>query len=231
MRNFLRGIGLLLVGLAVVAGGLDNVPGVAAVRAGTLQAAFELAEPAHGYDRYLELETGRVYTGGLFIGPSLFPYSGQLVAGEGLDVRIVGNGAILDLEGQQLCISYCNNVLDLDDCVVVNGDVRFRGLSFGPKHWIPTGSVRHVTFYAPHDYGIRLQHVGPDVLLERNIVVDAVDTGNDFIYTNGISMDYLPTGINIAPGWRLGMPDIRENWSYHTDPVTNDKLLAHFGFL
>jgi hypothetical protein len=199
--------------------------------AATLQRAYELAGPASGYDKYLELETGRIYTGGLFIGPSLIPYSTRLAGGAGLDVRIVGNGAILDLEGQQLCISYCNNKLDIDDCIVVNGDIRFRGLTFGEDNYIPTGSVRLVTFYAPHDYGVRLQHVGTGILVERNLVVNAVDTGLDFIYTNGISMEFLPTGTNISASWTAGNATIRENWSYHTDPKTNGDPLAHFSFL
>ena len=36
----------------------------------TLQAAFETAAAQGGYDRYLVLETGRIYTGGLLIGPT-----------------------------------------------------------------------------------------------------------------------------------------------------------------
>ena len=34
----------------------------------SLKEAYDLAGPAEGYDKYLELETGQVYTGGLLIG-------------------------------------------------------------------------------------------------------------------------------------------------------------------
>ena len=197
----------------------------------TLQEAYQLAGPHADYDKYVVLETDTVYTGGLMIGPSLLPYSDQLVAGRGYDVRIVGNGAILDLQGEQLCISYCNNVLDIDDCIVINGNIRFRGLTNAAEDIFPTGSVRYVTFYQPHDYGVRLQRCGDDILVERNLVVSAVDTGPDFMYSTGISSDWMPTGTNISAGWAAGWPMMRENWSYHIDPKDNADLLAHFSFL
>ncbi|MBD3236488.1 MAG: hypothetical protein GF330_07280, partial [Candidatus Eisenbacteria bacterium] len=65
----------------------------------SLREAYDRAGPAHGYGKYLELETGEVYTGGLLIGPILSPISWRLEGPPGCDVRIVGNGAILDLQG------------------------------------------------------------------------------------------------------------------------------------
>ena len=50
----------------------------------TLQEAFDNASPANGYDKYLELETGMIYTGGIGI------YEG--------DVFIDCKEAIIDLE-------------------------------------------------------------------------------------------------------------------------------------
>jgi len=197
----------------------------------TLHEAYELAGPAAGYDKYIELETGRVYTGSLLIGPSLVPNTDKLAGDPGLDVRIVGNGGISDLQGGQLCISYCENALDIDDCIVINGSIRFRGLTAEGEDFYPTGSVRHVTMYKPHDYGVRLQRAGEAITIERNLIVSAVDTGYDFIYTDGMSMDRLPTGTNIASGTAAGRPVISENWSYHIDPVVNQKMLAHFSFL
>jgi hypothetical protein len=217
------GINLVLVALFILGGGT--------ARARTLQEAYEIAGPQGEYDKYVVLETGAVYTGGLMIGPSLLPYSDQLVGGRGYDVRIVGNGAILDLQGQQLCISYCENSLDVEDCIVVNGNIRFRGLTNATVDLFPTGSVRYVTFYEPHDYGVRLQRCGDDILVERNLVVSAVDTGSDFIYSNGISSDWMPTGTNISAGWAAGWPIMRENWSYHINPKDNADPLHHFSFL
>jgi hypothetical protein len=197
----------------------------------TLQEAFDRAGPRDGYDRWVELETGVTYTGGLQIGPSLWPHSDQLVGVPGCDVRIVGHGAILDLQGQQICLSYCANRLDLDDCVVLHGNIRFRGLTGDVVNLLPTGSIRHVTFYQPEDYGVRLQRCGAGILLERNLVVDAVDTGPDFIYTHGAAHDRLPTGTSYSGGVTEGAADVRENWSWHSDPQANADPLRHFSFL
>ena len=203
-------------------------------RAMTLREAFERAGPAEGYDKYVLLETGATYTGGLLIGPIFSPIAYGLEGDAGQDVRIAGNGAVLDLQGGQICISYCTNRLDIDDCVVIHGNIRFRGINTADDVAIPTGSVRHVTFYEPEDYGIRLQGSGEGITLERNLVVDAIDTGWDYIYMTGISNSWLPTGTNISfsgqSGW-YGTPVVRENWSYHSDPLRNAESLAHFSRL
>lgn len=202
--------------------------------AATLREAYEAAGPGSGYDRLVVLETGQIYTGGLLIGPVLSPISWELEGEPGEDVRIDGNGAILDLEGEQICISFCENRLDIDDCVVLNGNIRFRGMNTAQHVEIPEGSVTYCTFYAPHDYGIRLQGAGGGVTLERNIVVDAIDTGLDYIYTNGTTTEWLTTGSNISPSAQpgfYGTPTIHENWSWHEDPVANADSLAHFAFL
>ena len=200
----------------------------------TLREAYEAAGPASGYDRYLSLATGEVYTGGLLIGPVLSPITWEYEGEAGEDVRIDGNGAVLDLEGQQICISFCGNRLDIDDCVILNGNVRFRGVNSGELVATPEGSVRYCTFYGPHDYGVRLQGAGDGVTVERNIVVDAVNTGSDYIYTNGGSSLWLPTGSSFAPSVQTGFygtPTIRENWTWHEDPRTNADSLAHFVLL
>jgi hypothetical protein len=211
--------------LLLLAIGAAAVPADAA----TLREMFERAGPRDGYDRWIELETGVVYTGGLLIGPVFYPYS-DVPAGEpGEDVRIVGNGAILDLQGAQICLSYCNNRLDIDDCVILNGGVRYRGYRSEFVELHPEGSVRHVTFWRPHDYGVRVQVDGPAVLVERNLIVDAVNTGSDFLYLNGIPLEWLPTGASISSTW--GAVDARQNWSFHTDPAVNADPLSHFSIL
>lgn len=190
---------------------------------------FERAGPREGYDRWVELETGVVYTGGLLIGPLFLPYSDTPVGEPGRDVRIVGNGAILDLRGAQICLSYCNNRLDIDDCIIINGGIRFRGYRSESVDLRPSGSVRQVTFWRPHDYGVRLQVENPDVVVERNLIVDAVNTGSDFLYLTGIPSEWLPTGSSVASG--LGASGIRENWSFHADSAANADPLSHFSFL
>jgi len=200
----------------------------------TLREVYESAGPGGGYDRDLVLTTGQVYTGGLLIGPVLSPFSWELEGERGEDVRITGNGAILDLRGEQICISFCTNRLDIEDCIVINGNIRFRGINTSDYVEIPEGSVRYCTFYQPHDYGVRLYGAGQNITVERNIVVDAVDTGWDFLYTHGASHEWLPTGTNISVSGQFGFygtPVVRENWTWHSDPTLNATPLAHFSFL
>jgi hypothetical protein len=200
----------------------------------TLREVYEAAGPGGGYDRDVVLETGQVYTGGLLVGPVLSPLSWVLEGEPGHDVRITGNGAILDLRGEQICISFCQNRLDIEDCIVLNGNIRFRGINTADYVEIPEGSVRYCTFYGPHDYGVRLQGSGQNITIERNIVVDAADTGWDYIYTHGASTEWLPTGTNISMSGQFGfygVPVVQENWTWHSDPVVNAMALAHFSFL
>ncbi len=200
----------------------------------TLKEMYDLAPAQEGYDRYLELETGVTYTGGLLIGQVLDPLTHDLDGAPGNDVRIVGNGAVLDLQGEQLCISYCEGRLDIDDCVILNGNIRFRGINTFDHQAMPTGSVRQVTFYRPHDYGIRLQGAGEDVILEWNLVVDVVETGWDWIYHTGIASEWLPTGASISPSCQVGFygwPLIADNWTFHSVDSLNVYPLTHYMLL
>jgi len=200
-----------------------------------LQAVFDRAPAGGGYDRYLVLETGTVYTGGLVIGPTWDDDRQMFLVDEpGFDVRIVGNGAILDLAGQQICISFCRNRLDIEDCIVVRGGIRFRG-DHSPEHdRRPVGSVRYCTFWQPDDYAVRMQGAGDGILLERNIVVDAVDTGLDYILWSGKAGEHLPTGLAFGLSIQIaqyGFPEVRDNWTWFTDPQQNADPLHHFCFL
>jgi hypothetical protein len=201
----------------------------------TLKEAFEAAPSASGYDRYVELEAGATYTGGLLIGRIYSPVTNSFIMEEeGQDVIIVGNGAILDLQGEQICMSYCSNRLDIEDCIIINGNVRFRGDNNDDLPLHPVGSVRFVTFHQPHDYGVRLQGAGAGILIERNIFVDVIDTGQDFIPSTGIPGTLIPTGTAVAAsvqGGSYGYPDMRDNWTYFSNPADNDQPLHHFSFL
>ncbi|MBU0741776.1 hypothetical protein KJ554_05415 [bacterium] len=201
----------------------------------TLQAAFETAVAQGGYDRYLALETGRVYTGGLLIGPTWDEDRTLFIDDElGLDVMIEGNGAILDLQGQQICISFCGNRLDIQDCIVLDGGVRYRGDVALDIDRIPEGSVTYCTFFRPHDYAVRLEGAGAGVICERNIVVDAVDTGPDGLIWSGITGENLPTGLAFGLSVQIGsygMPAVRDNWTWFRDGTTNAELLRHYCLL
>jgi hypothetical protein len=203
--------------------------------AASLQAVYETAPAAQGYDRYLELETGVTYTGGLLIGPTWDDDRQEFLRDEaGLDVMIAGNGAILDLQGQQICISFCDNRLDIEDCIVLNGGIRFRGERFPDEDLSPQGSVRHCTFYRPHDYALRLQGAGEGIVLERNIVVDCMDTGLDYVIWSSEAGPNLPTGLafglSVQTG-AYGSPEVRDNWTWFADSHQNDEPFHHFCFL
>jgi hypothetical protein len=145
------------------------------------------------------------------------------------NVMIKGNGAILDLRGGEICISYCDERLDITDCVILNGNIRYRGRTDPPIVEKPAGHVRYVTFYQPHDYGVRIFGCGDDVLVERCIAVDTVNTGPDFMYITGLFNDWLPTGACFAfSGLGYGTPTLRDNWTYHSDPALNADALNHF---
>lgn len=200
----------------------------------SLKFAFEEAQSFGTYDKYIELENGVIYTGGLFIGAYYEPHLQHFVSVNEYNVKIVGNGAVIDLQGQQICISYCDKRLDIEDCVIINGNIRFRGDNTDEIDGIPTGSVRYVTFYQPHDYAIRLQGTGSGVLVERNLVVDAVDTGVDFNPYFGASSGLLPTGIGYCfsvQTYDYGFPSAIDNWSFHSKPEVNNELISHFTLL
>lgn len=201
----------------------------------TLQEAYEAAPAAAGYDRYLVLDSGVTYTGGLMVGRVYSPVTSSFLVDElGEDVCIVGNGAVLDLQGEQICMSYVNNRLDISDCVVTNGCVRFRGDNDFGWDLRPVGSVTNVTFYRPVDYGVRLQGAGEGISITRCLFVDVVDTGFDFIPSAGISGELIPTGTAVAASVQVGdygVPWVSENWTYFGNADENAEALHHFSFL
>jgi hypothetical protein len=216
----IAGCGLLLLALC-----LALVTGRSA-SAAMLEEMYDRAGPGGGYDKYITLETGVTYSGGLWIGGTFNRVTAVFEPG-GADVRIVGNGAILDLNGEEICLAYCNNRLDIDDCIIINGDIRFRGYQDGEHQLTPQGSVRYVTFYRSHDYGVRLFGCGSGILIERNIIVDTVDTGPDFMYLTGLPSVWLPTGASFSVSLQQTF-ELFENWSYHSDDEANADPVRHF---
>ncbi|MDY6915263.1 MAG: hypothetical protein SVM86_02965, partial [Candidatus Cloacimonadota bacterium] len=197
----------------------------------SLQEAYEQAYSNGEYEKYLSLETGQIYEGGLLIGKVFDPISQQLQGNEGLDVKIEGNGAILDLQGQQIAISYVHNRLDIENCVILNGNVRYRGDNGLMVQESPYGEIKYVTFYKPHDYAIRLQGSGKNINIEKNIVVDTQNTGWDYLAYNGQIAEWLPTGnciaISVVKEW-YGVPNIKENWTFFEDEEENSDTLRHY---
>jgi hypothetical protein len=197
----------------------------------SLKEVYEAAPAGAGFDKYLELETGQIYTGGLLIGNIFNPITTELEGDEGLDAKIIGNGAILDLQGEQICISYCNSILEIDNCIIINGNIRYRGINWNAEVIAPTGYVEYCTFYNNHDYGVRIFGAGTEIRLERNIFVNAIDTGDDFTYINGSPMEWLPTGSNVSISIfysTYGIPELLDNWSFHDHQSINSDPTRHF---
>jgi len=150
------------------------------------------------------------------------------------DVKINGNGAVIDLLGEEILISYCENKLDIEDCVIINGNIRYRGINTSDYQLMPIGSVSYVTFFNCHDYAVRVTGAGAGILIENCIAVNSVDTDFDFTYTAGMPLEWLPTGINFAVSVQIeayGFPLVRDNFSYFYREDLNSEPLHHFTML
>ncbi len=98
----------------------------AALFAGTLQQAYQNAQPGLGYDKLIILDPDSIYTGGLSV--------------NGEKVGIKGFGAIIDLGGDSIYVTG-NSQIDLDGCVIINGTA---GLAVSGA---VSSLVTHCTFY------------------------------------------------------------------------------------
>lgn len=183
------------------------------------------------YDRVLILNTGETYTGSLLIGGIFNNNYGTFTDTLGENVNIIGNGAILDLEGGFLTIQYTDKRLDITDCVIINGGVKFRGSTSG-TNLIPSGSVSYVTFYQAEDYAVRIHSAGEGISISNNIFVDSYSTGDDFVNYTSQTLEWLPTGYNIVSTIFIptyGAPVISNNWSYFSDWRLNQDPNRHYG--
>ena len=106
----------------------------------TLQEVFDNASPANGYDKYLELETGMIYTGGIGI------YEG--------DVFIDCKEAIINLEDGNGIWIYADeeypSSLEIKNCSIING--QYYGLSFGGTS---IGDIKNCNFLDTN-FGLKL---------------------------------------------------------------------------
>ena len=106
----------------------------------TLQSIFDSSGPGNGYDKYVVLEHGMIYTGEVGV------YEGN--------VFIEGNGAIVDLnEGLGIWVyaeeDYPAN-LDIEYVTIINGG--YNGLTF---NGISTGNISNCNFIQ-NTYGIQI---------------------------------------------------------------------------
>ncbi len=197
----------------------------------SLKEVYDNAEGTALYDKVLILNTGQVYTGSLLIGGIYNHLSGTFTDTLGANVSIIGNGAILDLQGGFITNQYTNKRLDITDCVIINGGVKFRGSTDGTS-LIPLGSVSYVTFYQAEDYAIRIHSAGAGISISNNIFVDTYGTGDDYVNYTSETLEWLPTGHNLVTTIFVetyGAPEISDNWSYFSDWRLNDEPMRHYG--
>jgi len=196
-----------------------------------MQEVYENSQAEAGYDKYIRLETGVVYHGGLVLGKTFDPLQLTYTGNACGDVRIEGNGAIIDLQGQVISINYCDSRLDIDNCIFLNGYVRYQGAKIDDANVSPVGYVKYCTFYRPHDYAVRTVEAGFDIVVERNIVVDPIETGDDFLQFLGSPSKELPTGVSFAGTikFEYGIPVMKDNWSYFREGTVG--FINHFTML
>jgi hypothetical protein len=136
-----------------------------AASAATLQSVYDAADPQAGYTKYLQLDAGATYTGGLTVLASDM-------------VCIKGNGATLDLQTSTIQIQGKGARLDVDHCVIKNGGLASAGYAEGALSFVgSSGSVVNNTLYG-NTVGIRVYSTGPGaVTVINNVVVRSSFTG------------------------------------------------------
>jgi len=198
----------------------------------TLKEVYDAAGPEGKYDKVLNLEKGRLYTGGLSLGWYYNPLTFAFDTLEEKSVKINGNGALIDLKNSVIHIAYTDSVLDIDSCVIIGGTLRYTGTPSGDGNYvIPHGTVKNVTFYKPVDFGIRMEGAGENMYIYRNLVSECLSTGGDFPQYDSFPAEMVRTGTSIsfsAFSW-YGFPGVIENWSYN--PAFPGEPLADFSML
>jgi hypothetical protein len=131
----------------------------------TLQSVYDAAGPQGGYTKYLQLDAGATYTGGLIIPATDI-------------VCLKGNGAKLDLQTSTIQIQGRDASLDIDHCVIKNGGLFSAGYTQGALNFVGShGNVMNNTFYG-NTIGIRIYATGPGaVTVMNNIIVRNTITG------------------------------------------------------
>jgi hypothetical protein len=154
----------------------------------SLQDAYNSAEPADGYDKYVMLDANIVYTGGL----GLF---------EG-NIKIDGNGAVIDLQSGGGIWVYgeaaypCH--VDIQECSVKNSD--YFGISYAGTS---TGSIINCNLIE-NDFGVKLFDSTHVVIKNCNFISNTT-------YGLGIYSEIPIAEISYCNAWNNGDADYMEN--------------------
>ena len=154
----------------------------------TLQSVFDVAEPANGYDKLVNLSQDETYTGGLGI------FEGN--------VLIDGHGAIIDLQGGSGIWVYADENypanLDIQYCNIING--AYYGVSYGGTS---TGILTNCNFVR-NDFGIKLYDFSDVEIKNCNLIENTV-------YGVGIYSELPVCEINYTNAWGNGEASWMEN--------------------
>ncbi|MBN1969210.1 MAG: hypothetical protein JXR48_08295 [Candidatus Delongbacteria bacterium] len=167
--------------------------GYLSLKALTLKEVYDSSSSGNGYEKYIILENGGDYYGGLYLNGV-----------DAVNTAIIGNGAKIYLENDSIVFSNTDKRLDITDCFLIYGGIYYIGETV-----IPKGEISYCTFYEPYHYGVNLKYCGTGIAIKRNIVVNAIEDGGSFT---------TPTGINFvfSNKEQFGFPDINENWSFNS---------------
>ncbi len=213
---------LMLVVISLIALSLNSI---------RLSEAYDAAGSGEGFDKLVVLQQGVTYYGGLHLGQTFDNETDIFYGDFGVNTKIIGNGAVIDLQHERIMIAYTDIQFEILDCVIINGNLRFYGNSSSGSEIYPSGLVEYVTFYNNDDYAIRTLACGNDITIRNNIFFNAVNTGDDFLQYNSEQNVFLTTGANFAisyQGTSNPASQIYDNWSYFSRDAINQNPLYHF---
>jgi len=159
----------------------------------TLQEVYDAAGPNGQYTKYLVLDAGVTYTGGLIV-----PSTDRAC--------IKGNGAILDLQTSTIQMQGMGAKLDIDHCVIKNGCLPSSEYSEGALSYIGcSGRVLNNTFYG-NTIGIRIYLTGQDsVVVMNNIFAHNSVAGVLFLLGSEPNVSYNDS-------WANGLYNYAADW-------------------
>ncbi len=144
----------------------------------SLDSIYQLAAPGQGYDKYLALDSGQIYEGGI-------------TAASGIKTGINGFGAIIDLAGgglHQFIACGSGTVLDLQRCVIRNGPDSLTALDYGDS---ASGALDHLTLTGNFN-GVSFWR-GTAMNLKNSILVSQRNYG---VVTEDSSLEWLSISFN-----------------------------------
>jgi len=154
----------------------------------TLQEAYNEAEPANGYDKYVILDSNQIYEGGLGI------FEGNIYINcQGAIIDLLGGGGIWLFADE-----YYTANLDIEYCTIFNGETS--GLNF---MGISTGNISNCNFIL-NDIGLTLMDQSYATLKNSNFT-------NNETYGLGLITEEPVLEVSYSNFWDNSEGDCMEN--------------------